>query len=266
MYLTAQYSNRRQQHKAPLHQTTKVEQPDQQEKKQQAGTIEHSVVGSSEAHLGTKAQVTLRPSSLSLSLSSLQQRRRKNRLHSTDQQNESELALRYSSTDLHNCHSDTRVKDSTKSHLAMATVRPISPQYQHTLDSAISLAKELASKNIADSGESSPKTPNSPDKKRFNFKLKHFGKSFSEASANIRDIESSISYEAKQAYKSLIERGPFNSSSLSYYGNHRQSNYQHHHHAHYANDVDDFSPTSPTLTPAVCSIGKQAKHHSSFWK
>lgn len=110
----------------------------------------------------------------------------------------------------------------------MATVRPISPQYQHTLDSAISLAKELASKNMADSGDSSPKTPNSPDKKRFNFKLKHFSKSFSEASANISDIESSISYEAKQAYKLLVERGPFNShSGRSAFDNQQQ---QHHHH------------------------------------
>lgn len=109
--------------------------------------------------------------------------------------------------------------------VTMTTVRPISPQYQHTLDSAISLAKELASKNMADSGESSPKTPNSPDKKRFNFKFKHFGKTFSEASANIRDIESSISHEAKQAYKSLVERGPYNSYSSRdshRYHSHRQ--------------------------------------------
>lgn len=124
----------------------------------------------------------------------------------------------------------------------MATVRPISPQYQHTLDSAISLAKELASKNMADSGDSSPKTPNSPDKKRFNFKLKHFSKSFSEASANIRDIESSISREAKQAYKSLVERGPYNSSSQ--HSHHTLGSHTHHHAAaaaHYAND--DFSPS-----------------------
>lgn len=128
----------------------------------------------------------------------------------------------------------------------MATVRPISPQYQHTLDSAISLAKELASKNMADSGESSPKTPNSPDKKRFNFKLKHFSKSFSEASANIRDIESSISYEAKQAYKSLVERGPFNSFSHSHTmgGTHSP-----HAHGQYTND--DFSPSSFSPTSAT---------------
>lgn len=128
----------------------------------------------------------------------------------------------------------------------MATVRPISPEYQHTLDSAISLAKELASKNMADSGESSPKTPNSPDKKRFNFKLKHFSKSFSEVSANILDIESSISSEARQAYKSLVERGPFKSNLNHYHPNH----YHHHqhsvtsgrsHNATYTND--DFSPT-----------------------
>lgn len=135
----------------------------------------------------------------------------------------------------------------------MATVRPISPQYQHTLDSAISLAKELASKNMVDSGESSPKTPNSPDKKRFNFKLKHFSKSFSKASANIRDIESSISSEAKQAYKSLVERGPFKScppgDPFQY---HHDNHHHHHHHIHQHSAVsrnshntmnDDFSPT-----------------------
>jgi len=125
-------------------------------------------------------------------------------------------------------------------HSAMATVRPISPQYQHTLDSAISLAKELASKNMADSGESSPKTPNSPDKRRFNFKLKHFSKSFSEASANIRDIESSISYEAKQAYKSLVERGPYN--SFSNHQHHTHTIGTHMHHGQYTND--DFSSSN----------------------
>lgn len=133
----------------------------------------------------------------------------------------------------------------------MATVRPISPQYQHTLDSAISLAKELASKNMAESGESSPKTPNSPDKKRFNFKLKHFSKSFSEASANIRDIESTISYEAKEAYKTLIERGPYNTSRHLHNFNHNFNNQQyntispHSAVAPYAND-DDFSPSFST--------------------
>lgn len=129
----------------------------------------------------------------------------------------------------------------------MATVRPISPQYQHTLDSAISLAKELASKNMADSGESSPKTPNSPDKKRFNFKIKHFSKSFSEASANIRDIESSISYEAKEAYKSLVERGPFNSyhssRTIGGAGLGLAGRSSPHAHGQYSNTGDDFSPT-----------------------
>lgn len=142
-------------------------------------------------------------------------------------------------------------------HLAMATVRPISPQYQHTLDSAIMLAKELASKNMADSGDSSPKTPNSPDKKRFNFKLKHFSKSYSEASANIRDIESSISEEAKRAYKSLVEGGPYHHSHHHQHSSHtfggRGSHFssgngfqsQHSPHAHYEND--DF--LTPTITP-----------------
>lgn len=144
-------------------------------------------------------------------------------------------------------------KRSKPKHLAMATLRPISPQYQHTLDSAISLSKELASKNMADSGESSPKTPNSPDKKRFNFKLKHYSKSYSEASASIRDIESSISDEAKEAYKSLVDGGQFNWSHqpFGYSGGGRSFNsYRNSPSARdYAND--DF-PT-PTTPPATTS-------------
>lgn len=131
----------------------------------------------------------------------------------------------------------TIASTETLNYIRMATVRPISPQYQHTLDCAISLAKELASKNMADSGDSSPKTPNSPDKKRFNFKLKHYGKSFSEASANIRDIESSISDGARQAYKSLVERGPYNQSYEHQQHQHHQN--QHHHSGYH----DDFTPS-----------------------
>lgn len=155
----------------------------------------------------------------------------------------------------------------------MATVRPISPQYQHTLDSAISLAKELASKNMTDSGEPSPKTPNSPDKKRFNFKLKHFTKSFSEASANIRDIESSISYEAKQAYKTLVERGPYNTARLqpsplqSSQFNHHTINHHHHHHhqghhGQYAND--EFAFPSSKIKQGVHSASTFSLKKSFF--
>lgn len=146
----------------------------------------------------------------------------------------------FSSSNSNNKHID-------HNEVSMATVRPISPQYQHTLDSAISLAKELASKNMADSGESSPRTPNSPDKKRFNFKLKHFSKSFSEVSANIRDIESSISNDEKQAYDMLIGgRGPFyhgsslssssSSSSSSASSHNRSSSYTMHHNHHHTHN------------------------------
>jgi len=161
-------------------------------------------------------------------------------------------------------------------HLAMATVRPISPRNQETLDLAISLAKEWASKSIADSGESSPKTPNSPDKRRFNFKFKPFSKSFSEASANIRDIESSISSEEKQAYNSLIENGQFNNISSSanhhhhhhstigaypHHSYHSNNNYNQHHHQHFQYNSHTFGRSgSRSSSGSSSSRGSSALH------
>lgn len=71
--------------------------------------------------------------------------------------------------------------------LPMATVRPSSALYRHTL---ISLAKESASRNAADSGEPAAETPNSADKRRFSFKLTRLDRSYScEASASISHTE-----------------------------------------------------------------------------
>ncbi|RWS16232.1 Tyrosine-protein kinase PR2-like protein [Dinothrombium tinctorium] len=104
-----------------------------------------------------------------------------------------------------------------------AMVKPISAADQQSLDSAINLAKELATRSMLefegrtsalDNGPSSadsPKTPTSPNKKKFSFKFKNSPKierrNFSEETENIPDIQATITEEAKEAYNALVEKG-----------------------------------------------------------
>lgn len=108
------------------------------------------------------------------------------------------------------------------------TMKPISPAEEQNLDSAIAMAKELATrsmlefefkpvaelKNHSENGpglSDSPKTPSSPSKKKFSFKFKTLQKSeprtFSEETGNISSIQSILTEDAKRAYNSLIEKG-----------------------------------------------------------
>lgn len=106
--------------------------------------------------------------------------------------------------------------NSKKKH---ALVKPISAADEHTLDSAIAIAKELASKSLLDLESrsdnetplESPKTPSSPFKRKFSFKFKTSPKTdrrnFSEEAEAIPDIHDIITDEAKEAYNSLVEKG-----------------------------------------------------------
>lgn len=106
--------------------------------------------------------------------------------------------------------------NSKKKH---ALVKPISAADQQTLDSAIAIAKELASKSLLDLESrsdnetplESPKTPSSPFKRKFSFKFKTSPKpdrrNFSEEAEAIPDIQDIITDEAKEAYNSLVEKG-----------------------------------------------------------
>lgn len=108
-----------------------------------------------------------------------------------------------------------------------ATVKPISPDDEESLNSAIAMAKELASRSILEydgrldnaafecpSSADSPKTPNSPNKKSSKFSFKFHSKSspktekrsFTEEAERISNLQSIISQEAKEAYSSLIEK------------------------------------------------------------
>ncbi|XP_015790964.1 tyrosine-protein kinase PR2 isoform X1 [Tetranychus urticae] len=113
-----------------------------------------------------------------------------------------------------------------KSNKSKTTVKPISPAEEQNLDSAIAMAKELATlsmmefefkpvtelKSVGENSYSdSPRTPTSPNKKKFSFKFKNSPKverkNFSEKAGNISDIQSMLTEEAKSAYSSLIEKG-----------------------------------------------------------
>ena len=110
------------------------------------------------------------------------------------------------------------------------TVKPISAADSQSLESAIAMAKELASRSIMEldgrndnmafecpSSADSPKTPNSPNKKttKFSFKFRNSPKTerrhFSEDKEKNSGIDSIISEEAKEAYETLVERRPSSS-------------------------------------------------------
>ncbi|CAL4065830.1 unnamed protein product, partial [Meganyctiphanes norvegica] len=132
--------------------------------------------------------------------------------------------------DTHNRRNERKEMASkfTKEKKKQAMVKPISAADERTLDSAIAMANELASKSMLEldnrtvdssaesDGQDSPSTPSSPSKhggSRFSFhRLNSKGspkmerRNFSAEAASIPDIQSSITEEAKEAYNSLIER------------------------------------------------------------
>lgn len=104
----------------------------------------------------------------------------------------------------------------------LATVKPISAAEEQTLDTAIAIAKEAAAHRMqdmdggggrseSDATQDSPRTPSSPNKRKFSFKFKSSPKlgrrTFSEEAEAIPDIQDSLTEEAKEAYNSLVEKG-----------------------------------------------------------
>uniref|UniRef100_T1ISC4 non-specific protein-tyrosine kinase n=1 Tax=Strigamia maritima TaxID=126957 RepID=T1ISC4_STRMM len=102
-----------------------------------------------------------------------------------------------------------------------ATVKPISASDQRTLESAIAMANEMASKSMlelvnkpdSDLAQESPHTPSSPTKRKFSFRLptakspKNERRNFTEETESIADIQESLTEEAKDAYNTLVEKG-----------------------------------------------------------
>nr|XP_042910859.1 activated Cdc42 kinase-like [Parasteatoda tepidariorum] len=117
-------------------------------------------------------------------------------------------------------------RDNSKKKQAL--VKPISAADSQTLDSAIAIAKELASKSLLDLDNNrsdnetpleSPKTPASPFKRKFSFKFKTSPKldrrNFSEEAEAIPDIQDIITEEAKEVYDSLVQKGSCLERSVS---------------------------------------------------
>lgn len=115
-------------------------------------------------------------------------------------------------------------RDATKK--KPSTVKPISASDQKTLVEAIAIANELATRSLADLDcrteaelvPESPKTPSSPNKRKFSFKFskssspKAERRNFSEEAESIVTIEETLTDDAKQAYTTLIEKT--NTSSI----------------------------------------------------
>ncbi|XP_026280289.1 activated Cdc42 kinase-like isoform X4 [Frankliniella occidentalis] len=113
-----------------------------------------------------------------------------------------------------------------------ATVKPISASDERTLDSAIAMVNEIAARSMEGHGDDSPKTPASPNKRKFSFRFppshtitshtRHASlsrsshderRNFTEEAASIPDMQSTLSAEAKAVYSSLVENSADVSSS-----------------------------------------------------
>ncbi|XP_060843490.1 activated Cdc42 kinase-like isoform X3 [Rhopalosiphum padi] len=110
---------------------------------------------------------------------------------------------------------------NSKSKKKQATVKPISASDEKSLDSAIAMANEMASRSMGSDIEQPhhqiPESPSSPSKRKFMFKFpppigsitktpKHEIKTFTDEAASIPDIQGCLTEEAKQAYNGLIEK------------------------------------------------------------
>ncbi|XP_071450901.1 activated Cdc42 kinase-like [Hetaerina americana] len=155
-----------------------------------------------------------------------------------------------------------------------ATVKPISAADQKTLESAIAMATEMASRSMLeadgggmldssrgdalDSPPNTPRTPASPSRRKFSFKFssgvkggvsggngspKAERRNFAEEAASIQDIQSTLTEEAKAVYNSLVEQPALPAITPSIPHHHHHS-HQHHHHQH-------TNPPRPATTEPV---------------
>lgn len=110
-------------------------------------------------------------------------------------------------------------KEANNSKKKQSMVKHISEAEQNELESAIAMAKDIASRTMLEdelelTKNDSPKTPNSPNKRKFSFKFPTHHKSspkserrtFSEETESIGNIIESITPAAKEAYLSLVEK------------------------------------------------------------
>lgn len=135
----------------------------------------------------------------------------------TNEVTQQEIAINESGTNVKNEIREITTKMCKETKKKQATVKPISAAEQMQLDSAIAMAKDIASRSMLaldceDELSESPKTPTSPTKRnKFSFKFKSSPKperrNFSSVTDAIGDIENTFTEEAKEAYNTLVEKG-----------------------------------------------------------
>ncbi|XP_008183401.1 activated Cdc42 kinase-like isoform X3 [Acyrthosiphon pisum] len=116
---------------------------------------------------------------------------------------------------------------NSKTKKKQATVKPISASDEKSLDSAIAMANEMASRSMGSDIEQPhhqvPESPSSPSKRKFMFKFpppigsltktpKHETKTFTDEAASIPDIQSCSSLHSFSSFisaESLLDTAPF---------------------------------------------------------
>lgn len=117
-------------------------------------------------------------------------------------------------------------KEANNCKKKQSSMKAISEAEKNELDSAIAMAKDIANRTMLEDEDytksDSPKTPNSPNKRKFSFKFpthkshsspKGERRTFSEETESIGNIIESITPAAKEAYLSLVEKGVSNIGS-----------------------------------------------------
>lgn len=163
-------------------------------------------------------------------------------------------------------------KDVNNFRKKQSSVKHISEAEQNELDSAIAMAKDIANRTMLEdeldmTKNDSPKTPNSPNKRKFSFKFpthkpspKSERRTFSEETESIGNIIESITPAAKEAYLSLVEKGVSTTVSSSSSSSTLPKK------DHYGDKRPDVKPpppptanvqTSNISVPVVTSVGGQ---------
>lgn len=155
-----------------------------------------------------------------------------------------------------------------------ATVKPISAADQHTLDCAIAMAKELASRSMlevenksgSDTALESPKTPTTPTRTKFSFKLKPSPKperrNFSAETQAIPSVQDILTEEAREAYNVLVDKGQ-HSTSHSSNSDARQHSGESHHRNHNNNSLHTHHHSTIQESRSRVRDSVQSQHASS---
>lgn len=135
---------------------------------------------------------------------------------------ESETAINENSINVKNevRELNLKMKETNNLKKKQSSVKSISETEQIELDHAIAMARTMLEDDLDLTLNDSPKTPNSPNKKKFSFKFptthrspKSERRTFCETQ-HIGNIIESITPAAKEAYMSLVQKGVSGASNI----------------------------------------------------